>query len=134
MSFIDDKSRYTWLRLLKSKDEAFKAFMQWKALVENRQGMKIKKLLADNGPEFCKEEFNQFYADEGIGRHHTVRMTPQQNGVAERVNQTLLERVRCMLSNAGLRRRYWSEAVMAACYIINRGPYSGIDFKIPFEI
>ena len=61
-------------------------------------------------------------------------MTPQQNGVADWVNQTLLERVRCMLSNAGLGRRYWSEAGMTASYIINRGPHSGIDFKIPFEI
>ena len=58
VSFIDDKSRYTWLRLLKSKDEAFKDFKQWKTLVENRQGKKIKKLGTDNGLEFFKEEFN----------------------------------------------------------------------------
>ena len=57
-------------------------FKQWKALVENQKGRKIKKLRTDNGLEFNKEEFNQFCADEGIGRHHTVRMTPQQNSVA----------------------------------------------------
>ena len=83
-------------------------FKQWKALVENQKGRKIKKLRTDNGLEFNKEEFNQFCADEGIGRHHTVRMTPQQNSVAQQVNQTLLKRVRCMLSNVGLGRRYQS--------------------------
>ena len=76
---VDDKSRYTWLRLLKSKNEIFKTFKQWKALVEKRKDRKIKKLRTDNGLEFCKEKLNQFCADKGIGRHHTVRRTPQQN-------------------------------------------------------
>ena len=66
-------------------------------------------------------------------RHHTVRNTPQQNGVVERMNQTLLERARCMLSNAGLTRRFWAEAVSTACYLINRGPLTGINLKTPFE-
>ena len=56
--------------------------------------------------EFCKYEFNQFCVKEGISRHLTVKMTPQHNGVVERVNQTLLKRVRCMLSNAKLGERY----------------------------
>ena len=56
VSFVDDKSRYTWLTLLKSKDEAFKVFKQWKALVENRQDRKIKKLRIDNGLEFLQRE------------------------------------------------------------------------------
>ena len=54
--------------------------------MENRRGKKIKKLHKDNELEFCKEEFNQFCADEGIGRHRTIRMTTMQNGVAEQVN------------------------------------------------
>ncbi|CAM8880925.1 unnamed protein product [Rhodiola kirilowii] len=70
--------------------------------------------------------FNEFCKTEGIARHHTVRDTPQQNGVAERMNQTLLERARCMLSNAGLLRRFWAEAVSTAWYLINRGPHTCI--------
>ncbi|KAJ4705295.1 Retrovirus-related Pol polyprotein from transposon TNT 1-94 [Melia azedarach] len=78
--------------------------------------------------------FDEFCKNEGIARHHTVRDTPQQNGVAERMNQTLLERARCMLSNAELTRRFWAEAVSTACYLINRGPHTGINLKTPFEV
>ncbi|KAJ4712638.1 Retrovirus-related Pol polyprotein from transposon TNT 1-94 [Melia azedarach] len=110
VSMIDDFSRMTWVFIMKHKSEAFKNFRQWKALVENQTGKKIKRLRTDNGLEFCWSEFDEFCKNEGIARHHTVRDTPQQNGVAERMNQTLLERARCMLSNAELTRRFWAEA------------------------
>ena len=87
--------------------------------MENQIEKKIKRLRTDNGLEFYSTEFNQFCKDAGIARHHTIRYTPQQNGVAERMNQTLLERARCMLSNAGLEKRFWAEAVNTACYLIN---------------
>ncbi|KAJ4706252.1 Retrovirus-related Pol polyprotein from transposon TNT 1-94 [Melia azedarach] len=134
MSMIDDFSRMTWVFIMKHKSEAFKNFRQWKALVENQTGKKIKRLRTDNGLEFCWSEFDEFCKNEGIARHHTVRDTPQQNGVAERMNQTLLERARCMLSNAELTRRFWAEAVSTTCYLINRGPHTGINLKTPFEV
>ncbi|OAE24922.1 hypothetical protein AXG93_2931s1660 [Marchantia polymorpha subsp. ruderalis] len=62
-----------------------------------------------------------------------ITHTPQQNGVAEWMNQTLLEKARCMLSNVGLARRFWAEAVTTACYQFNRSPYTGIDCKTPHE-
>ncbi|KAJ4723126.1 Retrovirus-related Pol polyprotein from transposon TNT 1-94 [Melia azedarach] len=92
--------------------------------VESLGGKKIKRLRTDNGLEFCWFEFDEFCKNEGIVRHHTVRDTPQQNGVAERMNQTLLEKARCMLSNAELTRRFWAEAVSTMCYLINRGPHT----------
>ncbi|KAJ4721544.1 Retrovirus-related Pol polyprotein from transposon TNT 1-94 [Melia azedarach] len=134
VSMIDDFSRMTWVFIMKHKSEAFKNFRQWKALVENQTGKKIKRLRTDNGLEFYRSEFDEFCKNEGIARHHTVRDTPQQNGVAERMNQTLLERARCMLSNAELTRRLWAEAVSTACYLINRGPHTGIHLKTPFEV
>ncbi|KAJ4720887.1 Retrovirus-related Pol polyprotein from transposon TNT 1-94 [Melia azedarach] len=134
VSMIDDFSRMTWVFIMKHKSEAFKNFRQWKALVENQTGKKIKRLRTDNGLEFCWSEFDEFCKNEGIARHHTVRDTPQQNGVTERMNQTLLERARCMLSNAELTRRFWAEAVSTACYLINRGPHTGINLKTPFEV
>ncbi|KAJ4717014.1 Retrovirus-related Pol polyprotein from transposon TNT 1-94 [Melia azedarach] len=134
VSMIDDFSRMTWVFIMKHKSEAFKNFRQWKALVENQTGKKIKRLRTDNGLEFCWSEFDEFCKNEGIARHHTVRDTPQQNGVAERMNQTLLERARCMLSNAELTKRLWAEAVSTACYLINRGPHTGINLKTPFEV
>ncbi|KAJ4715305.1 Retrovirus-related Pol polyprotein from transposon TNT 1-94 [Melia azedarach] len=134
VSMIDDFSRMTWVFIMKHKSEAFKNFRHWKALVENQTGKKIKRLRTDNGLEFCWYEFDEFYKNEGIARHHTVRDTPQHNGVAERMNQTLLERARCMLSNAELTRRFWVEAVSTTCYLINRGPHTGINLKTPFEV
>ncbi|KAG9453140.1 hypothetical protein H6P81_006044 [Aristolochia fimbriata] len=80
------------------------------------------------------EEFNKFCEDEGTVRHRTVRHTPQQNGVAERMNRTLLERARCMLSNAGLGKEFWSEATSMACYLMNRSPSTAIECKTLEEV
>ena len=134
LSLIDDYSRMTWIFMMRQKSDAFEKFKQWKVLVENQTGKKVKRLRTDNGLEFCSSEFDEFCRANGIARHHTVRHTPQQNGVAERMNQTLLERARCMLSNAGLSRMFWAEAVNTACYLINRGPHTGLNLKTPFEL
>ncbi|GJV12795.1 retrovirus-related pol polyprotein from transposon TNT 1-94 [Tanacetum coccineum] len=87
----------------------------------------------DNGGEYKNNIFTKFYKDEGIIRHFTVRHTPQQNGVAERMNQTLLEKVWCMLSNAGLGKEFWAEAVTYVCHLVNCLPSTVIDGKTPFE-
>ncbi|GJU24648.1 transposable element [Tanacetum coccineum] len=134
LSIIDDFSRMTWVFMLKHKSEAFEKFKHWKILIENQTGRKIKRLCIDNGLEFCSREFNDFCRDEGIARHYTVRYTPQQNGVAERMNRTLLERTRCQLLNAGLDRSFWAEALNTACYLINRSPATAIDCKTPIEV
>lgn len=86
--------------MLKNKNDAFGKFKEWKALVETQTGKKIKKLRTDNGLEFCVDLFTNFCKEIGMERHFTVRKTPQQNGLAEHFNRTLLERVRCMLNNA----------------------------------
>ncbi|KAK1612928.1 hypothetical protein QYE76_036601 [Lolium multiflorum] len=72
--------------------------------------------------------------DEGIVRHHTIPYTPQQNGVAERMNRTIISKARCMLSNAGMHRRFWAEAASTACYLINRSPCIPLDKKTPIEV
>ena len=79
---------------MKTKDEAFQKFKQWKKIVEVQTGKKVKHLRTDNGWEFLKDEFKKFCLGEGLMRHTTVRYTPQQNGLAERIKKTLLERVR----------------------------------------
>ena len=76
--------------------------MEWKKNTEKSTRRKIKVLRSDNGGEYKSDPFPKLCHDEGIERHFTVRETPQQNGIAERINRTLLEKVRCMLSNAGL--------------------------------
>ncbi|KAI9185006.1 hypothetical protein LWI28_003313 [Acer negundo] len=102
---------------MKHKNEALNKFREWKTLVEKQSERKVKKLRTDNGHEFCSDEFTDFCKKEGIQRHKTVRKTPQQNGLAGRMNRTLLERVRCMLSNAKLPNQFWAEAVSTAYYL-----------------
>jgi transposase InsO family protein len=79
--------------------------------------------------EFCNEEFNKFCKNEGIVRHRTVVGTPQQNGVAERMNRTLLENARCLLSHAGLGKEFWAEAINTAYHLMNRSSNTVIKCK-----
>nr|KYP59920.1 Retrovirus-related Pol polyprotein from transposon TNT 1-94 [Cajanus cajan] len=134
LSIIDDYSRMTWIFIMKHKNQAFKYFKEWKILVENQTGKRIKRLRTDNGLEFCSAEFNDYCKKEGIVRQYTVRNTPQQNGVAERMNRTLLEKRRYLLSNAGLTKSFWAEAVNTACYLVNGSPSTIIGCKTPTEV
>ena len=105
-------------------------FKEWKVLVENQTSNKIKVLTL----EFCNTEFDQYCTSEGILRHKTVRNTPQQNGVAERMNRTLLEKIRCLLFSSELPRAFWGEALNTATHLINLSPNSSVQFKTPEEI
>ena len=134
VTFVDDFSRRVWVYTLKSKDEVFETFLVWKKMVEIHTGRKIKVLRSDNGTEYRNDQFSIFCKKEGISRHFTVRDTPQQNGVAERMNRTLLEKVRCKLSNAGLGKQFWAEAVMYASHLINRLPSAALNSKTPLEV
>ena len=118
---------------MKNKSDVFSNFKVWKAMIEKQTGRVVKKLRTDNGMEFCSGEFNQFCQENGIVRHMTVPYTPQQNGVAERLNRTLLEKARCMLSNCGLEKRFWAEAVNTAAHIVNCSPHASLDMKTPEE-
>ena len=115
VSFIDDFSRNTWIYFFKQKSKVFDRFKKFKALVENQTEKKIKVLRIDNGGEFCSKEFEEFCKKCGIARQKTTPYTPQQNGVAERMNRTLMEKARSMLSGAGLEQKFWAEAVATAC-------------------
>jgi len=102
--------------------------------LEKSTGRKIKVLRSDNGGEYKSDPFLKICRDEGIDRHFTVRETPQQNGVTERMNMTLLKKVRCMLSNARLPKNFWVEALAYICYLVNRLPSSAIGCKTPLEV
>ncbi|KAH9698871.1 Integrase catalytic domain-containing protein [Citrus sinensis] len=133
LSLIDDYSRRVWVYVLKHKDQVFGKFREWKSLVENQTGLKVKKLRTDNGLEFCNQEFDSYCADHGIARHRTVRLTPQQNGLAERMNRTLMDRVRSMMIQSQLPKGLWAETLLTASYLVNLSPSTALDFKTPFE-
>nr|GEU72658.1 retrotransposon protein, putative, Ty1-copia subclass [Tanacetum cinerariifolium] len=134
LTIIDDYSRRVWPYFLKHKSQAFTRFKEWKVMVEKQTAKKVKKLRTDNGIEFCSNEFNSYCKSEGIVRHYTVPYTPQQSGVAERMNRTIILKAHCVLSNACLSKRFWAEAASIACYLINMSPSTAIDKKIPIEV
>ena len=131
ISVVDDYSRKLWVFILKNKNNAFANFKQWNTLIK---GKKIKRLRTDNGLEFCYEEFERYCKDAGIVRHRTTAGTPQQNGLAERFNRTVLERIRCMLISAGLPKVFWAEVVITAAFLMNRCPSIALSFKTPEEV
>ena len=134
LTFIDDSTRKVWVYLLKNKSDTFDAFKKFLAMVENQSGRKLKTLRTDNGGEYVSSEFKNFCSQKGIARQYTTPYTPAQNGVAERMNRTIQERVTSMLSTAHLPQEFWGEAVMTAIYIINRSPSTPLHFKIPSEL
>ncbi|KAH9704158.1 hypothetical protein KPL70_011349 [Citrus sinensis] len=104
------------------------------SIVELESGKKIKCLRTDNGGEYTNGEFLAFCKQEGIQRQFTVAYTPQQNGVAERMNRTLTERIRAMLMTAGLPNSFCAEAAKTGCYIVNRSPSIAIGLKTVMEM
>nr|GFC62419.1 retrovirus-related Pol polyprotein from transposon TNT 1-94 [Tanacetum cinerariifolium] len=122
-----------WVYTLKTNDEVLGVFIKWKKMMETQTCKKIKHLRTDNGREYKNDLFTKFCEEEGIIRHFIVRHTPQQNGVAEPMNRTLPEKVRFMLSNAGLGKEFCAEVVTYACHLVNRLPSTAIDGKTPFE-
>src|SRR3984885_12287999 len=106
VSFIGDFSRNTWIYFLKKKSEFFDRFKEFRALVENQSEKKIKVLRTDNGGEFCSKEFEEFCKKCGIAWQKTTPYTLQQNGVAERMNKTLMERERSMLNGVMLGQEF----------------------------
>lgn len=134
VSFIDDFSRKTYVDVIKRKSDVFDCFVKFKVLVENQLETKIKTLRSDGGLEYCNNRFRELCEKNGIIHQTTAPYTPQQNGLAERMNRTIIEKVRCMLSDANLSKGYWAEAVTTAVKIINMIPNSANKTKSPDEI
>lgn len=132
-TFIDDYSRMTFVYILKTKGEIFSAFQNYKHLAETQTGRKIKCINMDNAKENVSRQFRKFLEDSGIRLVTTIPYTPQQNHVAERANRSIVEKVRCMLSESGLDQRFWAEAVNTAVYLKNRSPTKALKTEVPLE-
>ncbi|CAJ2640870.1 unnamed protein product [Trifolium pratense] len=131
--FIDDFSRKTWVYFLKEKSEVFENFKKFKALVEKESGLVIKAIRSDRGGEFTSNEFLKYCEDNGIRRQLTVPRSPQQNGVVERKNRTILEMARSVLKSKRLPKELWAEAVACAVYLSNRSSTRSVLGKTPQE-
>nr|GEZ95937.1 hypothetical protein [Tanacetum cinerariifolium]GFA08467.1 hypothetical protein [Tanacetum cinerariifolium] len=116
----DDFSRFTWTFFLKTKDATSGILRNFITEIENLKELKVKIIRCDNRGEFRNKEMNDFCSRKGIKREFSNAKTPQQNGVAERRNRTLIEAARTMLADAKLHVTFWAEAVNTACYGQNR--------------
>ena len=134
VTFIDDKSRYVWIYILKNKSEVFKKFLEWKSMVEKSTGEKIKTQSSDYGGEYTSKEFEDYLKKNGIHHKRTVPKIPEQNGVAERMNRTLVETVRALLSDSKLPKKFGAEAQSTASYVRNRSPTTAIKAMTPYEV
>ena len=132
ITFIDDYSRKIWAYLLTQKSEALSKFKTYKVLTEKESGETIGCLRTDRG-EFTSIEFHDFCNAQGIRRQLTAPHTPQQNGVAERRNRTIMNIVRSMLSEKGLQKEFWPEAVNWAVHVMNRSPTLSVKNVTPEE-
>lgn len=134
ITFIDDYTRRVHVYILKDKLSVLEVFKDYKSKVENEIGNKIKVVRSDNGKEYCNKEFDSFLSRHGIEHQTSTPYSPQQNGLAERMNRTLVERARCMLFDAHLPKQLWGEALATAAYIVNRSPTKSLDGKTPMEM
>jgi len=130
---VDDYSRYMWVELLKTKDQALDHFKKVIRRAEVESELKLKALRTDRGGEFTSQLFTVFCNEQGIKHYTTTPYTPQQNGVVERRNQTVVEMARCMLKTMSVPAKFWGEAVTTAVYVLNRCPTKALNDLTPFE-
>ncbi len=131
--FTDDYSRYCDIFFMKKKSEVFEKFIEFKNRAESETGCKIKILRTDGGGEYVSKVMEQYLKDNGIRHQKSIPYTPQQNGLAERMNRTIMERARCMLYHAGVSKQWWAEAMHTAVWLTKRLPNS-VNEVTPFKL
>jgi transposase InsO family protein len=134
--FIDDATGYTWCYILEHKSDTEGTFHNGEAEMQTQYSLQAKCFRTDGGGEFTSKRFSQYLRDHVIRKETTRPYSPQSNGVAERANRMILERVRPMLADADLSKRYWAEASMTAVYVTNVSPTRALDRKLggtPYE-
>jgi transposase InsO family protein len=117
---MDEYSRFTWVFFLQEKSQIQETLKKFLRRAQNEIGLRIVKIRSDNGTEFKNSQIEGFLEEEGIKNEFSSPYTPQQNGVVERKNRTLLDMTRTMLDEYKTLDRFWAEAINSACYSINR--------------
>ena len=133
VTFIDDHSRRLWATPLKTKDQVLSVFKELHARVQRETGRKLKAVRAHNGGEY-RGQFEEYCRSKGIRLKFTVPKTPELNGLDERMNQTIMERVRSMLAQAKLPKTFWVEALSTVTYMINRSPSIPLEGDSPQKV
>ncbi|KAF7768485.1 hypothetical protein Agabi119p4_7728 [Agaricus bisporus var. burnettii] len=133
ITFIDDATRFRAVYLLKAKSEAFEAFKVYNSWAETQLGVKLRALQDDKGGEYMSKAFISFTELAGIERRHSTRNRPQQNGLAERANRTMGERITAMLSESRLPGCFWGECISSMVHVWNMLPTASLSGTTPFQ-
>src|SRR6266511_5131115 len=131
---VDNYSRFTWVFFLQDKSEVQETFKKFARRAQNEFEVKIKRIRSDNGSEFKNTSIEEFLDEEGIKHEFSAPYTPQQNGVVERKNRTLIEAARTMLDEYKTSDQFWTEAVNTACHAVNRLYLHKILKKTAYEL
>lgn len=133
VTFVDDYTRFCSVYFTRNKSEVFNKFKEFESRVSSECESSIATLRSDNGGEYLSEEFESYLTSKGIHHELSAPYSPSQNGVAERINRTLMESARSMMSQAGIPESYWAEAVATAAYLRNRSPSRTLGSTTPYE-
>ena len=131
---VDDFTRFSWTFFLHSKDEASQLIINHIKAVDNDFRWNVKRIRSDNGTEFKNSIMKEFCSEKGITHTFSAPRTPQQNGVVERKNRTLIEAARTMLEESKLPTYFWAEAINTACYTQNISIINQAQGKIPYQL
>ncbi|KAG2773013.1 Copia protein [Phytophthora cactorum] len=134
LTFVDDYSKYVVAYFISKKSEVPNKFKMFMKLYANQWGTRIMRLRSDNGTEFVNKEMDKICELNGIVHQKTVPYSPQQNGVAERMNRTIMEKARSMLYYKGVTTLWWAKAVSTAVYLINRSTNSTHPDMTPYQL
>nr|GEY82858.1 retrovirus-related Pol polyprotein from transposon TNT 1-94 [Tanacetum cinerariifolium] len=131
---VDDYSRYTWTHFLRSKDETPEVLTDFLRLYQRGLQAQVRIVRTDKGTEFLNQTLHAYFAAEGILHQMSVARTPEQNGIVERQNRTLVDAARIMLSAAKVPLFFWAEAIATACFTQNRSLVIPQHEKTPYHI
>jgi len=131
---VDDYSRYTWVFFLHDKADTYDTFKKFFTRAENEFELKVKKVRSDNGSEFRNTRVEEWCDVKGIKHEFSTKYTPEQNGLVERKNRTLIDMARSMLSEYNVSDSFWAEAINTACHASNRLYCHRFHNKTPYEL
>eukprot|EP00833_Pecoramyces_ruminatium_P000911 jgi/Orpsp1_1/1174943/evm.model.c7180000052037.1 len=134
VTFLDDFSRKCWVYPIKLKSEVYTKFIEFYELMKNKYNLIVKTLKSDRGAEYINNDFNKFVKEHGIDYIHSEPGAHEQNGRAERLNQTLNNCAKTMLNWAKLPIQFWNEAIVVAAKLYNLNPHQGNCNLVPDEI
>lgn len=133
LTVIDDYTHFSMVYLIRNKHEVTEYLKEYIRLVETKWNRKVSRIKSDNGREYVNKSLIDWAKLKGIEMNYTIPYSPQMNGTAERLNRTIMEKARALLTEFKMKKEMWGEAVRTATYLLNRSP-TKVLIKTPYEM